>query len=65
MKIKITTIKNMDKSIKDINEKIKAIDERIKTIENRRGSPQDKYRAYESLTKERDQLISELSKFSK
>lgn len=35
MKIKITTIKNMEKTIKDINEKIKTIDERIKTIDNK------------------------------
>lgn len=50
---------------KQIQAQINSIDERIKTIENRRGSAQDKYRAYESLTKERDQLIAELSKFSK
>ena len=32
MKIKITTIKNMEKTIKDINERIKTIDNKIKAI---------------------------------
>ena len=35
MKIKITTIKNMEKTIKDINEKIKTSNERIKTIDKK------------------------------
>jgi len=50
---------------KQIQDQINSIDDRIKNIENRRGSAQDKYRAFESLNKERDQLQAELSKFSK
>ena len=50
---------------KQIQAEIDSIDERIKTIENRRGSPQDKYRAFEMLSAERKKLQSELSKFSK
>lgn len=50
---------------KQIQDQINSIDDRIKNIENRRGSAQDKYRAFESLKKERDQLQAELSKFSK
>lgn len=50
---------------KQIQAEIDSIDKRIKTIENRRGSPQDKYRAFEMLSAERKKLQSELSKFSK
>jgi len=35
MKIKITTIKNLDNSIKDVNERIKAFNERIKASNKR------------------------------
>jgi len=54
-----------EKQAQDIQNKINSLDDRIKTINSRRGSAQDKYRAYEMLKKERDQLQSELYKYTK
>jgi hypothetical protein len=54
-----------EKKVKEIQDQIVSIDDRIKTIDSRRGSAQDKYRAYEMLKKEKDQLQSELSKYTK
>jgi len=51
--------------VKQIKDSISAIDTQIKNIAGRRGSPQDKYRAYQALKKQRDQLESDLSKLSK